>query len=74
MARICRNLAKETNNFERADKNLAYWVYFLERETGITIKKDFPAMKFYNLLDQENGERYKNGGTTGKTIKNLTIR
>lgn len=29
----------------------AHAIHKIERETGILITKDFPAMKFFNLLD-----------------------
>lgn len=30
----------------------AHAIHKIERETGILITKDFPAMKFFNLLDE----------------------
>jgi len=60
LARISRNLAKKTNNFDRADKEYAYAIWLIEKEFNVgRIEGDFPAMKFWNLLDEENGNRYK---------------
>lgn len=71
MARICNNLAKKTNDFEEAEKNLAYGVFLVEKKFNVgPIDENFLAMKFFNLLDEENGKMYKesisgkSGGTT----------
>ena len=72
MARIFGNLAKKTNDFEEAEKNLAYGVWLVEHEFNVgMIDEHFPAMKFFNLLDEENGRRYKEiitGTSSGKPI------
>lgn len=61
MARLMNNLAKKTNNFEQADKELAYGIFIVEHEFNVgPIDEDFLAMKFFNLIDKENGERFEN--------------
>ena len=59
MARIQRNLAKKTNNFETIDKELAYAVFIIEKEFHVgAITHEFLAMKFWNLFDETNINRY----------------
>lgn len=60
MARLQRNLASKTNNFEQQDKDLGYMIWIVEREfhTG-PITDDFLVMKFWNLFDDYNIKRNK---------------
>lgn len=74
MARLFGNLAKETNNFEEAEKDLAYGVWLVEHEFNVgAIDENFLAMKFFNLLDEENGRRYKESVTGSSSGKAVTI-
>ena len=77
LALIRKNLATKTNNFEEADQYLAYAVFLIEREFHVgKIDYDFPYMKFINLWDETNLDRYKKmcekgipGGSGVKTFR-----
>lgn len=57
---MTRSLAKKSNNFEDVDKDYAYGVWLIEKEFNVgKVTGKFPLMKFWNLLDKENVERYK---------------
>lgn len=54
-----QNLAKQSNNFEKADMDLAYGIWIIEKEFNVgPITDDFPLMKFNNLLSEDNIKRY----------------
>jgi len=72
MARIARNVAEKSNDFKKLDEEMAYAVFIIEKEFNVgKIDQDFPAMKFFNLFDKVNNERYakdsnpKSGGSSG---------
>ena len=54
-----QNLAKQSNNFESADRDLAYGIWIIEKEFNVgPITDDFLLMKFNNLLSEDNIKRY----------------
>ena len=54
-----KNLSQQTNNFEEADKDMAFSIWYVEHEFNVgPISEDFPLMKFFNLVDAENVKRW----------------
>jgi len=59
MARLVNQVGKETDNFRRIDDDLAYAVWIVEKEFNVgAITESFSATKFFNLLDNDNCDRY----------------
>ncbi len=59
MARITKRVAQKTDNFKKIDQQYAYAVWIIEKEFNVgPITEDFLAMKFWNILDEENTKRY----------------
>ena len=59
MQRLMKNVAKKSDNFSDIDKHYAYAVFMIEKEFNVgAITEDFLAMKFWNLMDKENNEKY----------------
>ena len=60
MARLVKSVASKTDNFSKIDEEYAYAVWIVEKEFHVgVITDDFLAMKFWNLLDEKHGKRYK---------------
>lgn len=60
MRRLQQNLAKKTNNFEDIDKQYAYAIWIIEKEFHVgSITQEFPMLKFWNLMDKDNADKYK---------------
>lgn len=74
MARLTRSIASKTNNFDDSDKEHAYAIWIIEKEFNVgPITEDFPAMKFLNLLDEDNLKRFKNDQNPKSRNGNKTL-
>lgn len=55
------------------DEDIAYGIWFIEKEFNIgPIHDTFPALKFWNILDDQNIEKYKKmteKDMPGKSVK-----
>jgi len=60
-----KNLAGKTNNFEDIDKEFAFTIWVIEKDfnTGL-LDENYPLMKFLNIVDKENVERWKSMNET----------
>jgi hypothetical protein len=60
LARLKRNLAARANNWIEYDKEIAYGIFIIEKEFNVgAITEDFPLLKFWNLLSEDNIKRFK---------------
>jgi len=67
-----RNLARDSDKFKRADENMAFAIWILEKEFNVgPIKSDFPLMKIFSLLESEYSERYKRIMKRGDTTSSI---
>lgn len=48
----------QSNNFDDADKEMAYLIWVIEKEFNFPIFKGFPLMKLFNLCDEYNCKKY----------------
>lgn len=59
MARLVKGVAKQTNNFQEIDDQYAYAIWIVEKEFNVgPITQDYLAMKFWNLFDKTNVDKY----------------
>lgn len=70
-----KNLAQKTNNFEDIENDYAYAIWIVEKEFCVgKITDEFPALKLWNLLDEENIERFnesmKSNDVSGSGVPN----
>ena len=69
-------MAKQSGNFEEADKQFAFGIWYIEKEFNVgPITEDFLLMKYFNLVDEWNTNQYKRiNESDGGTDKPKTIR
>ena len=72
MAILKQNLNKRTNNFDDYDKDMAFAIWYIEKEfhIGCLIDDSFPAMKFFNMYDDYNMNKYRELNEKGTTSDN----
>jgi len=75
---VHKNLANKSNNFEDADKDLAFAVWYVEKEFHVgMVDEHFPLMKFFNLYDEYNIQKYNDiqtkstGASSGTDVKTM---
>lgn len=57
---IRNNIAKQTDDFSHVESSYAYCVWFIEKEFCVgPITEDFLLLKFWNLWDEDNIQKYK---------------
>lgn len=71
---LSRNLAKQTNNFEEIEDNLAFAIWLVEKEFNVgPIDDEFPLLKLNTLLEKKYHEKYERmtnpKGTQPKTFR-----
>ena len=60
-------MAKKTNNFADIDKEYAYAIWLVEKEFNVgPITDDYLILKFWNLFDKDNIQRYNNDQQNNK--------
>jgi hypothetical protein len=55
-----QNLAKNNSNWEDYDDEIAFGIFIIEKEFHVgMVDETFPLLKFWNLFDDKNLNRYK---------------
>ena len=61
-----QNLAKHSGDFSEIDREYAYCVWFVEKEFHVgVVSEDFLLLKFWNLWDKDNVDRYNKSVKSG---------
>lgn len=68
MNRLVKSVEKSSKKIDESEKDYAYAIWLIEKEFNVgKVDEHFPVMKFWNLLNPENAERYKSKSSTTQT-------